>query len=402
MPSQTQLRWVAAAVLFTSSALNYLDRSVVSALSPTLLREFHINSQQFGYLITAFSLTYAISAPLMGLFIDRVGLKVGACVVVAAWSAVGVVTGLVSSLAGLVICRAALGIAEAGGIPATGKAVAMYLAPKDRALGGAVSQLGLTMGIVGAPLLTSWLSAGFGWRSAFVVSGLLGYVWIPIWIFAASRATPFPVEENRAPMPVREMLRDPRLVGLLVANMMAMTVYSLWTTWTTHFLVTRFQITQDHANLSYAWIPPNFATAGGLFGGWMALRLIRAGGDVVGSRLRICFAAGLFVLVTAAAPAVGSPALATAAISVSYFFVLMMSVNYYALPIDLFGPGRAAFGVSLLTSAYGLMQAFLSPVVGRWCDEFGWQPVCSVVAVLPLLSVMVLRVALRDRGEASR
>jgi MFS family permease len=100
-------------------------------------------------------------------------------------------------------------------------------------------------------------------------------------------------------------------------------------------------------------------------------------------------------LATATAPALGSPALATAAVSISFFSVLVLSVNYYVIPIDLFGPERAGFGVSLLTAAFGLMQVFLSPVIGRWADHFGWQPVCTMVAVLPLVSWAVLKLSLR-------
>src|SRR4051794_5504938 len=180
MPSSSQLRWFAACVLYLSSALNYLDRAVLSALAPTIIREFHLTGQEFGLLISAFSLTYTISAPLMGILIDRIGLTLGATIAVGAWSAVGAATGFVGSFSSLLVCRGALGIAEAGGIPATGKAGGIYLTPHERALGAAVSQLGLTLGIVGAPLLTAWLSAQYGWRWTFVAAGSLGFVWIPL------------------------------------------------------------------------------------------------------------------------------------------------------------------------------------------------------------------------------
>ena len=82
-----------------------------------------------------------------------------------------------------------------------------------------------------------------------------------------------------------------------------------------------------------------------------------------------------------------------AAVCLSVTAVSCLSVNYYSIPADLFGPGRAAFGVSLLTGVYGLMQAVLSPLIGKWSETLGWQPVCTIVAVLPLLSVLLLRAA---------
>jgi hypothetical protein len=74
-----------------------------------------------------------------------------------------------------------------------------------------------------------------------------------------------------------------------------------------------------------------------------------------------------------------------------------MSTNVYAMPIDFFGPDRAAFGVSALTFAYGLMQAAVSPLIGRMIDSYGFTPVCVGFSALPLLAVVVLHVTGRQR-----
>ncbi len=395
MLSPSQRRLATVGVLYLASALNYLDRNVLSALAVTLRNEFHISSEQFGYVIAAFSIVYAFSSPLMGLFIDRVGLTWAACVLVGFWSLAGAGTGLVGSLGGLMICRAALGFAEAGGIPANGKANALYLEPHNRALGLGISQVGITLGSAVAPLLATWLAARSGWRSAFVVTGLIGFAWIPLWLWVA-RKTPAVSTAAAAPRnPILPMLQDRRFLGLIVANMLSMTVYSLWFGWSTLFLVNVYSLTEAQANLRFVWIPPIFATLGGLLGGWLALRSIRAGTPVLNARLRISLGAALFVLATAAAPVMPSPALATAAISLSLFAVTCLSVNYYTIPLDLFGPGRAAFSVAALTGSFGLMQAFISPLIGRWSTNFGWSTVCFTLAALPLLSVGVLKLSLR-------
>jgi Arabinose efflux permease len=211
----------------------------------------------------------------------------------------GMSTGFAGSFAGLLACRAALGLAEAGGIPASGKAAAVYLAPKDRALGSAISQIGLTIGSVAAPLLTSFMMPRHGWRSVFVLSGALGFLWIPLWLFTARRV-PAAVSTGTEPRAsLKQMLLDRRFFGLVGANVLAMTVYSLWTVWTTHFLVRRYALTQTAANSGFAWIPPVFATLGGLLGGWLALRLIRSGTPVLQARSRIALYAGCFAAITA-------------------------------------------------------------------------------------------------------
>jgi ACS family hexuronate transporter-like MFS transporter len=397
MLNPSQHRWLTICVLYFASALNYLDRNVLSALAPTLLNEFHLNNEQFGYVTSAFSIAYAFSAPVLGLFIDRVGLRWGAAIIVGLWSLAGMSTGFVASLGGLMLCRAALGFAEAGGIPANGKGGALYLEPRNRALGLGISQVGLTLGSMAAPLLATWISARHGWRSAFVITGLLGFFWIPVWLWL-SRNTLAVNSDTAAPRdPILPMLHDRRFLGLIAANMLSMTVYSLWLgPWSTLFFVNVFHLTQDQANLQFVWIAPIFATLGGLLGGWLALRFIRAGMHVITARLRISFGAAVFVLATAAAPFMPTPVWATVAICISLFSVTCLSVNYYTIPLDLFGAGRAAFSVAALTGSFGLMQAFVAPLIGRWSTDFGWGTVCLTLAALPLLSVGVLKLSLRQ------
>jgi len=145
------MRWVAVGVFAASNALNFLDRQILAALAPQLMSECGMTASGYGDVILVFSLTYAIMAPLAGLFIDKVGLKIGSAAAVAFWSLAAMATGFVSSLKGLLLCRAALGVGEAGGIPATGKASAVYLMPRERALGSATYQMGLPVGALAAP-----------------------------------------------------------------------------------------------------------------------------------------------------------------------------------------------------------------------------------------------------------
>jgi MFS transporter, ACS family, hexuronate transporter len=396
MPRESALRWLVVGVVVLSSALNYLDRMVLAALAPTIQSQFQITAREYGFLLSAFSIVYAVSSPVAGLLVDRAGLAAGAAMVVGLWSLAGTATGLVTSFGALVVCRAALGFAESGGIPATGKAFATYLEPKDRAMGTALNQVGLTIGASTAPLLTAWCLQYFDWRAAFVIAGLAGFTWIPLWL-AASRVAPAatvpaaPAEQASA----GELIRDVRLLSLVAASMLSMTVYSLWTNWTTLFLVNRHALSPSQANRGYAWIPPVAATLGGLAGGWLAQRLIRNGVEVGKARLRISIVGGLIVPLMAYAPLAPTPGLATAAICAGFFGVTCQSVNYYAVPLDTFGVRRAAFAISALTGSFGLMQALLSPLIGDWSERFGWGPVCYIVALMPLVSVLLLRRSLR-------
>jgi ACS family hexuronate transporter-like MFS transporter len=115
-----RLRWVVLGVFVLSSALNYLDRQLLPALAPELHGRFGLSNADYGLVLAAFSIAYAASAPLAGLFIDRVGLNRGVSLAFGLWSAAGIATGFVRGLGGLVACRAVLGLAQAGGVPAAG------------------------------------------------------------------------------------------------------------------------------------------------------------------------------------------------------------------------------------------------------------------------------------------
>jgi len=391
----SRLRWLAIAVFALANALNFMDRQILAALAPQLMREFNITASGYGDVIFAFSICYALAAPLAGLLIDRIGLRLGSAVAVGFWSLAGMATGWTSSLAGLTACRAALGAGEAGGIPATGKASAVYLPPRERALGSAVFQIGLTLGAILSPLLAQTISRLYGWRAAFVILGAAGFLWIPLWL-AVHKIVPR-TAEAQAPLstPARDILRDSRYYALLASNVLLMSVYSLWVNWTTVFLVRVHSMPQADANYRLAWIPPIFATAGGLFGGWLTLRLSQGRDDVTPARLKVILTGSLLLLAGAAVPFMPSPGLATAFICLSFFACVASSVNIYALPLDLFGPRSAAFAVSGLTAVYGLLQGVFSSIVGRVVDAHGFTPVCIAVAVLPMTSWGVLHLALR-------
>ena len=387
----SSLRWVAITVFLFSSTLNYMDRQLLAAVAPTLRGEFHLSLEQYGLLVTGFSIAYGLTAPFAGLFIDRIGLNRGISIAVAGWSLAGMSTGLVGSLGGLFATRTALGAAEAAGIPGFAKANATYLKPDELALGTAMNQIGIAIAGVAAPLLAGFFLIHYGWRLLFVVCGALGFVWVPLWLFTAAKV-PKPVAPSTAgQIAISAMLRDRRFWGLVIANLLYMTMYSLWTNWTTLYFTEARGMSPADANRLFAWIPPVFGTLGGFAGGAMAFRLIRGGTPVFAARMRICFLSGVLVLATAAVPAMPTSFWATVAISFSFFWITAMSTNIYVMPIDFFGAGRAAFGVAALTFAYGIMQAFVSPAIGKTIDVFGFGRVCWVLAPLPLLACLVLK-----------
>lgn len=388
MRSLVPLRWVVLGVFVISSALNYLDRQILAALAPVIKSEFQLTNADFGLILSAFSITYAVAAPLAGLLIDRIGLDRGISLSVAAWSLAGMATGVVKGLGGLLGCRAALGLAEAAGVPATGKAIVTFLGPEERAVGHALGQVGLSVGAMLAPPVAVWLAMRHGWRSAFLVTGLAGLLWIPLWNRVAKSAP----RQASATVDVRAgaVVRDRRLWGFIAANILSMTIYTLWTNWTTIYLVQAHRLTLAETAW-LAWLPPLFANLGGFLGGALSLRWMRRGMPAVPARMRVCLISVLVLLLTAVIPWMPTAGWALAGICLSFFWCSAMSVNLYTMPLDIYGAGPAAFAVSMLTSAYGVMQAVFSPVIGGMIDRFGFEPVCVLFAILPLVGYGILK-----------
>jgi MFS transporter, ACS family, hexuronate transporter len=384
-------RWIAILVFLLSSTLNYLDRQLLAATAPILKSEFHLTDRDYGLILFAFSIAYALTAPFAGHMLDRAGLSRGTSIAVAVWSLAGMLTGLAGGFESLLLCRALLGAAEAASIPGFGKANGMYLKPHELAIGTAVNQIGLSIGGIAAPLLVGYLASSAGWRSVFVLAGALGFLWIPVWFVTAGRIPASASAGSSAQIEAGDMLRDRRFWGLVIANLLYMTMYTLWTNWTTLYFVEAHHLTQEAANRQFAWIPPIFATAGGLTGGYIAMRLIRSGIGVTAARMRICLVSAVLLLGTATMPFMPTPGWAAAGISFSFFWTLAMSTNVYVMPIDLFGTARAGLSVSALTFAYGVMQAFVSPLIGQLIHGHGFGTVCVAFSVLPLAAWGVLR-----------
>jgi MFS transporter, ACS family, hexuronate transporter len=394
-------RWVAVTVFIFASVLNYLDRQILATMVDIWRTrpEFPFTYDDYGLLLSVFSIAYAVSALFVGWFVDRVGLNRGAGLAVCVWAIASFGTGASHSVRELLIWRALLGISEASAIAAVTKAVAMYLLPPERAVGQAMSQLGLSLGAGIAPAFAVYFSYRYSWHWAFYAAGLISLAWIPLWL-ATARSIP-PV----APPPVSGashsfgLLRDPKLWTLMIANMLGMTVYSLWANWAPTYLVRVHHLTPPQAS-HFTWIVPFAGYLGALLGGVISWQLVRAGKTPVAARKRACLISAILVLATMAVPLLPNPALATAGMSFSFFWVCSWSANHYTLPIDIYGAGRAAFGGSALVFAYGVMQSFISRPLATVIEKYGFGPVCFTFACLPIAGYLLVHLWIPDNSSA--
>jgi ACS family hexuronate transporter-like MFS transporter len=386
-PGSATARWAAVSVFALATAWNYLDRQVLSAAAPRVKAEFHLTNTDYGFLISAFALAYALAAPGVGWLLDRLGLETGIVWSVALWSFSAAMCGISRGFSQLVGGRILLGISESSGIPAAGKLNAIYLEPKDRAMGAAMTQIGIGIAGVGAPLL---VAAFVGWRSPFFVCAALGLAWIPVWMWVRRTVVPWQTVAPQRQGGGFELLLDRRLIVLALANVLWMVGQVFWTGWLTIYLVQTYNLTTAQAN-GFAWMPPIASVLGGFAGGWLSRRAIDRGVPPVQARIYATLISALGCLVTVLVPFSPTPLWAMLPISASYFAIIAGSCNIYAMPLDIWGGERAGTALAALGFAYGLLQTVISPLIGWLVDHFGFTPVCWLVALPPFFAWLLLR-----------
>jgi len=207
----TQYRWTICTLLFLATTINYLDRQVLSLLQPILAEEFHWNDSDYGTITAIFSLAYAISMLFAGRFIDKLGTKKGYAWAIGVWSvaamlhalcglatewwtgipdakgltdATGAVVATISmvSVVMFVIARILLAFGESANFPAAIKATAEYFPKRDRAFATGVFNSGANVGAILAPLTVPFMAKAWGWETAFLVIGAVGFIWLIAWL----------------------------------------------------------------------------------------------------------------------------------------------------------------------------------------------------------------------------
>jgi ACS family hexuronate transporter-like MFS transporter len=175
-------RWLICALVFFATTINYMDRTVLGLLAPLLQNTIGWNEKQYGYIVTAFQVSYALGLLFMGPLVDRVGSRIGYAVAIAIWSLSAMAHSLARSVTTFAMARFGLGFGEAGNFPSALKAVAEWFPKRERALATGIFNSGTNIGATVAPLVVPWIALHLGWQYAFLLTGLFSAVWIVCWL----------------------------------------------------------------------------------------------------------------------------------------------------------------------------------------------------------------------------
>ena len=175
-------RWRICALLFFATTINYLDRQVLGILAPYLQDDLGWNEIDYGNIVAAFKIAYAIGMVGMGNLLDRLGSQKGFSIAMIMWSLAGMAHALARSVWGFASARFMLGLGESANFPASVKTVAEWFPQKERALAVGIFNSGTNVGSILAPLLVPWLAFTYGWQWAFIITGLIGFIWLIFWL----------------------------------------------------------------------------------------------------------------------------------------------------------------------------------------------------------------------------
>ncbi len=175
-------RWTILSLVFFATTINYLDRQVISLLKDDYLAPlFGWDETDYANIVIAFQVTYALGMVGAGFIIDKIGTKLGYALSLTIWSIASIGHAIASSTFGFMIARGVLGFSESGNFPAAIKTVAEWFPKKERALAAGIFNSGTNIGAILAPLTVPLIAGLWGWEYAFIITGLIGLIWLIFW-----------------------------------------------------------------------------------------------------------------------------------------------------------------------------------------------------------------------------
>ena len=419
------LRWYICGLLFFASTINYIDRQTIGVLKPHFLQpQLHWSESDYGWIINAFMVAYAIMMIVSGAAIDRLGTRVGYALAIAWWSIAAMAHALARGAFSFGVARFFLGAGEAGNFPAAIKTVAEWFPVKERALAIGLFNAGTNVGAMLTPPLAISLALKWGWQMAFIATGAVGFIWLILWLMVYRLPGQHPritedelrhiqssdgegATESGPKIPWRKILSYRQAWGFITAKFMTDPIWWFYVFWLPSYLQQARGFTaQDLAYFS--WIPYLVADGGSVLGGWLSGHWIKCGWSVSRARkttmviFAFCMPAGV------AAVFAPNAQLALALISIAMASHQAWSANVFTLASDMF-PKRDLGSVVGLGGAAGAVGGVIIATVAGYVLQWfhTYVPLFIIASVMHplaigLVQVLIPRVESLTRNAGTR
>jgi ACS family hexuronate transporter-like MFS transporter len=358
-------RWVICGLLFAATAINYVDRQMIGVLKPTISAELGWNETTYADIVFWFQVAYAIGYLSFGKIVDMVGARIGYSIAFVIWTIGHTLCGLITGpfkLFGTMMspamqfngARFVLGVGESGNFPAGLKAVSEWFPARERALATGVFNAGSNVGAIITPLIVPAITLAYGWRMAFISTGIFSLIWLVAWIAIYRRPREQPrlsatelayIESDPADPPQKigwfKLLGYRETWAYALGKFLIDPIWWLFLFWTPDFLAKTYHL--DLKNFG----PPLVAIylisdIGSVAGGWSSSTLMKRGYSANAARKITMLVCAFLVMPIFIAQYAASVWLAVAIVGLATAAHQAFSANLYTIPSDMFP--RAAVG----------------------------------------------------------
>ena len=417
------LRWWIGGLLFASTVINYIDRQTLSYLAPELKKVFSWTNSDFALIVISFRIAYALMQTVAGRVLDRLGTRRGLMLTVSWYSVAAVITSTAQGLKSFMLFRFLSGSGEAANWPGATKTVAEWFPKSERGWAVALFDSGSSVGGAVAPFLAYWIYTLFGsWRPAFLVTAVLGSIWVLVWrafyrpvevhpnIDPKERAMILAAREEeqrtethamaggeQGPASWRRLLSLKQTWGIILGRSLTDPVWFFITDWFAIYLVSKgFKL--ENALVGF-WVPFLAADLGNFFGGGFSSYLIRRGWPVLKARKFVILICGLGMTLLIPTVFVSKFAVIIALFAISTFAYAAWSTMALSLPSDLYPSGSVASVSGMSGTGAGLGTVISTFLIGRISDKYSFEPILIGASLVPLLATASVFLLVRDRRK---
>ena len=371
------------------SVISYIDRNTLALLAPTILRDTNLSAEQYGFIISAFSIAYMAGNPAWGVILDRIGVRRGMMASVAMWTFASASHAFAIGFRSFAAARAILGFGEGATFPGSMRAVMHTLPPEHRSRGIAVSYSGGSFGAIITPIVITPIASAWGWRGAFWFTGAIGALWLIHWAMLSrrkdlSRAAP----HSRAGSPEGVQLRwnQPRIWGFIALYAVGSVPLGFVLYETSLYLSAVLHKTQEQIG-AVLWIPPLGWEAGYFFWGWFTDRAKSAASYESSRRLFLFLT--LLSLPLAAVPRIESFALDMGLLFFAMFISAGFIIGSLAYANSYYSEKHAGLIAGLGAGSWSALVAVVMPGFGRLFDLQLYGAAFLAASIFPIAGYLV-------------
>ena len=380
-------RWRILSLLFFATTINYIDRQIIGILKPFISEDLGWSEADYGYIITAFQVAYAIGLLTTGSLIDRFGTRIGYVWSVIVWSVAGMAHAAARGVISFAVARSLLGFGESGNFPAAIKATAEWFPVKERAFASGLFNSGSTIGAIIAPIVVSGITLAMGWQWAFIITGTLGFIWVFFWLSMYRipqqhpKVKPEELQYIKQDSDVTTVKAEKRIGWMALLRrhetyaICSTRLISDWVWWFFLFWIPDFLNKMHGIDLKQVVLPLiviyTVSSVGGISGGWLSSKLIHLGKTVDFARKTTILLCALIILPVMFVSQVHNLWLAVGLIALATAGHQGWASNIFAIVSDIY-PKNAVASMSGLAGFTGAVGgAFSASLVGVLLQSTG-------------------------------